>query len=61
MWRQHVGASLAGNVAEPLLYLLILGFGMGEMMDAGFARGDELSSLLWFRFDRFRRHDECQF
>ncbi|MEC7749968.1 MAG: ABC transporter permease [Myxococcota bacterium] len=34
MWRQHVGASLAGNVAEPLLYLLILGFGMGEMMDS---------------------------
>ncbi|MBM65007.1 MAG: nodulation protein NodJ [Myxococcales bacterium] len=33
MWRQHAGASLAGNVAEPLLYLLILGFGMGEMMD----------------------------
>lgn len=47
MWRQHAGASLVGNVAEPLLYLLILGFGMGEMMDASKLPG-EMSYRLFY-------------
>jgi lipooligosaccharide transport system permease protein len=33
MWRNMAAPSLVGNVAEPLLYLLVLGYGMGEMID----------------------------
>ena len=31
MWRSMAGASVVGNVLEPLIYLVVLGFGVGAM------------------------------
>jgi lipooligosaccharide transport system permease protein len=31
MWRSMAGASLVGNVLEPLIYLVVLGYGVGAM------------------------------
>jgi lipooligosaccharide transport system permease protein len=45
MWRNMAAPSLVGNVAEPLLYLVVLGFGMGGMIDA-----DALPEGVSYRF-----------
>ena len=31
MWRSMAGASVVGNVLEPLIYLIVLGYGVGTM------------------------------
>ena len=31
MWRSMAGASIVGNVLEPLIYLIVLGYGVGAM------------------------------
>ena len=34
MWRSMAGASIVGNVLEPTMYLVVLGYGMGSMTRA---------------------------